>query len=107
VVGEALAPPAVEDAQVEPTVDRHLLPARAARLEGTPRIVEPEIDALDHVARDLDIVVLEEDDATAELAPLADRLHLLEEALSFRILGMGLPGEDDLHGPLRRAEDLH
>ena len=62
-----LGPPAVEDREVQPAVEHHLLAAGARRLERPARVVEPDVDALDQVAADVDVVVLDEDDLAGEL----------------------------------------
>ena len=60
VVG--LGPPAVEDRQIEPAVEQHLLAAGAAGLLRAARVVQPDVDALHQVAADVDVVVLDEHD---------------------------------------------
>ena len=49
-LGPALVPPAVEHGAVDDAVHGRLHAAGAGRLEGPPRVVEPDVDALDQVA---------------------------------------------------------
>ena len=67
VLVEALGPPAVENADVEPAVDGGLDAGGAAGLERRHRIVEPDVDAGHQPARQLQVVVLEEHHVAGEL----------------------------------------
>ena len=57
----AFAPPAVEDAHVHAAVAARLHAAGAAGLERAARVVQPDVAAGNHLARDVDVVVLKED----------------------------------------------
>ena len=98
VVG--LGPPAIEHGEIEAAVENHLLPAGAGGFERTARIVEPDIDALDQMAADVDVVILHEDEFVAELGVAHHLGDLLEDALARLVVGMGLAGEEELHGAL-------
>ena len=94
----AFAPPAVGHAEVETAVDRHFLAAGTAGFVGPAGIVEPDIAALHHQARDRQAVVFDEED----LAEEAGRQHVLEDfpdqADALGIGGMGLAGKDEDDG---------
>ena len=98
VVG--LGPPAVEYGQIEAAVEHDLLAAGAGGLERTARIVEPHIDALDQVAADVDVVVLDEDELVAELGVAHHARDLLQDSLSRLVVRMRLAGEQELHRAL-------
>ena len=67
VPAEPFGPPAVADAEVQHAVHRRLHAARAARLERLARGVQPHVAALHEQMRDVQIVVVDERDAAAEL----------------------------------------
>ncbi len=75
--------------------------ADAACLEGPPRGVEPQVDALceDSVGRQVE--VLDEDKSMAEATLLGEVRDGLEELLAVLVPRVGLAGEHDLHGSLR------
>ena len=60
VVG--LGPPAVEDRKIEAAIQHDLLTAGAGSFQRPARIVQPDIDALDQMAADIDVVVFDEDE---------------------------------------------
>ena len=101
----ALVPPAVEDGAVDDAVHGGLHAARARSLERAARVVEPDVDALDEVARDADVVVLEDEDALRELGRAAAREDVLDHALAGPVGGMRLAGKDDLDRPLLVEQD--
>src|SRR5207302_647217 len=51
----SLRPPAVEDRQIQPAVEKHFLSAGAARFLRPARIVQPYVDTLDEVAPHVDV----------------------------------------------------
>ena len=99
-------PPAIQDAEVEDAVDAGLHAAGAAGLFAAAGIVQPEVDALHQLAGHLHVVVFEEDDVLPEVGIAGILDDLADQRLAGRILGMGFAGDNDLHGPLRIAEDL-
>src|SRR5258708_999424 len=82
VLHPAFRPPAIEDAQVQPPIDGGLDAGGAARLERCDRVVEPDIDAGDQPARQLQIVVLEEDDAPHEFGGCHELPDLAQHLLA-------------------------
>src|SRR5262249_27080821 len=72
----ALDPPAVQNTHVEAAVAGHLHPARPGSLERTARIIEPDIDALNHVSRNVDVVIFEKNHAAAKLGTPRDMQYL-------------------------------
>src|SRR5450759_2854169 len=103
VVG--LGPPAVENRQIETAVQQYLLAAGAASFLRPARGIEPHVHTLDHVAGDVDVVVLDEDDARTQLGREARLHHGLKHLLPRTIGGMGLAGEHDLDRTFRIAHD--
>ena len=87
---EALAPPAVEHAQIQAAVRRQFHSAGAAGLERAQRIVQPKIDALDEPARDVGVVIFDEDHAIFETVLPAEFVNLLDQRLAAFILRDGL-----------------
>src|SRR5262249_43171198 len=70
------------------------------------RVVEPDIDAGDELARDADVVVLEEDDVRLEARVASGLDDTTDDVLAVRVLRVSLPGVDDLDGPLGGVEEL-
>ena len=64
---------------------------------GRRGIVQPHVDALDQVPADVDVVVLDEDDAAGEARVVPQVGDLLDQLLARLVGRMGLAGEDDLH----------
>ncbi len=93
---EGLAPPTVEDREVQRPVEHRLLAARAGGLQRSPRVVQPDVDALDHVPADVDVVVLDEGDAVGEAMIEAQVGDPLDQPLARLVGRMGLAGVDDL-----------
>src|ERR1035438_5545978 len=91
----AFAPPAVEDAQVHATVTAGFHAAGAGGLERTARVVQPDVATAHHLARDVDVVVLNEDEITRKFRVPAQMNDLLDEALALVVARMGLAGEDE------------
>ena len=58
----ALAPPSVENAEVNAPMAASLLTARAGRFQRTAGIIQPDVTAGDHLAGDVNIVILNEDE---------------------------------------------
>ena len=103
---EGLGPPAVEDREVQGPVEHGLLAAGAGGLQRPPRIVQPDVDALDQVPADVDVVVLDEDHALGEAGVEAEVGDPLDQLLARLVGGVGLAGEDELHRPLRIVDHL-
>ena len=98
VVG--LGPPAIEDGEVEAAVEHDFLAAGAGGFERAAGIVEPDVDALNEVAADVDVVVLDEDELVGEVGVAHHLGDLLEDALAGLVMRMGLAGEEELHRAL-------
>ncbi len=96
----ALAPPAVQHAQVDDAVDARLLPGGAAGLHGVLRGVEPDVHAGDQLARQRQVVALHQHDAAGELRSPRELVDHLDEVLARQVVGVGLAGEDQQHRAL-------
>ena len=99
---EPFGPPAVADAEVEDAVHRRLHAARAARFERLARRVEPDVAALHQQVRDVQVVVVDERDAAAELRIERVPEHRLKMMLARFVGRMRFAGEDELDRPARR-----
>ena len=77
------------------------MPGRAGRLERAARVVEPDVDALDQEPADAHVVVLEDEDAAAQLRRARALEDLLDDLLPGPVGRVGLAGEDDLDRPVR------
>src|SRR5688572_21665356 len=83
------------------------LPGSAGSFERTTRIVEPDIAAGNHLARDVHVIILDEDEAAFEFAVFAKVNDVLDETLAFIVARMGFAGEDELNRALRVLRELH
>src|SRR5205085_10793947 len=96
---EALAPPTVEHAQIQSAVGRQFHSAGAAGFERTQWIVQPKINALDEPARDVSVVILDEDHPVFEAVLPAEFVNLLNQRFAAFVLRMRFAGEDELNRP--------
>ena len=83
-------PPTVEDAEVQGSVGCRLHPARATGLQRPAGRVEPYVDTLDHVARYMKIIILQENHMAPEGLPAGGLNNLFDQLLTGPILGVGL-----------------
>src|SRR5262249_17288305 len=79
--------------------------AGAARFKRPAWVVEPNIHALDQVASDVDVVILDEYDAAAKFGTPANLDDLGDQLLAAVVARMGLAGEDDLHRAVLVVDD--
>src|SRR5258706_12442527 len=96
----SLRPPAVQNGEVEATVQYHLLPAGAGGFERPARIVEPDVHALHEQAPYVDVVVFYKDEFVGELRIAHQFRDLLQHALPRLISRMRLSGEHKLDGTI-------
>ncbi len=96
VVG--FSPPAVEDGEIEASVEDDFLSAGAGGFEGAAGIVEPDVDSLDEMTAYVDVVVLDEDELVGELGVAHHLGDLLEDELAGLVERVGFAGEDELNG---------
>src|SRR5215510_8760569 len=85
------------------------LTARSGSFKRTARIVQPHIAARDHLARDVDIVILDKNEVSLELTELAEVNDMLNEPLPVIVARMCFPGKDKLNRPLpvmNQANDI-
>src|SRR6185295_4838699 len=94
-----------ENAEVESAVAADLHAAGAGRLQRTARIIQPDVDALDEIACDVDVVVLDEDDAAAILGTARDVVNLGDQFLAAVVARVCLSREDDLHRAVLVVDD--
>src|SRR5206468_11457050 len=92
----ALDPPAIEHRQAWHAVERRFHAARAGGLEWLHRIVEPEIDAGNHLRRDLHLVILDVHDLHCVRELHRRLVNAANELLAADVVRMRLPAEDDL-----------
>ena len=98
-------PPPVEHRQIQSAVQHDLLSAGAARLERPPRVVEPHVDALDEIAADVDVVVLDEEQLAGEARIAHEPRDLLQHLLARAVVRMRLAREDELDRHLRVVDE--
>ena len=106
----ALAPPAVEHAQVDDAVDAGLFARGAARLHGIFRRVQPHVHAADELARQRQIVALEQDDLALEFRTARVLVNDLDQMLCRQVVRMRLAGDDQQHaafGVVEQARQAH
>ena len=93
-----LRPPAIQNRKIEAAVQNHFLTAGSGRFQRPPGVIQPHINALHQVSPHVDVVILDENEAVGKLAVTHKLRDLLEDALAGFVAGMGLSGENKLHG---------
>src|SRR5207237_8426989 len=93
----ALAPPAIEDAQVEAPMAARLHAAGARSFQRTARSVEPHVAARDHLPRDMHVIVFDEYKMPLQVAVFAEMDDVLDVALAVLVARMGFAGEYKLN----------
>ena len=68
----------------------------AAGFLGAEGVVEPDVATGDEVAADVDVVVLDQNDAALEGGLLGEAINFLGELPAAIVLGVGLAGEENL-----------
>ncbi len=91
-----LVPPAVEDREVEPAVERRLHARRAARLVGPQRVVQPDVAAGVERLRHRDVVVRQEHDPVPHLGVVGEADDLLDHLLAALVGRVRLAGDHQL-----------
>src|SRR4051812_8281117 len=99
VVG--LCPPSVEYREIQPTIQHYFLSACAGRFERPTRIVEPDIDTLHEMAADIDVVILNKDEAICKCRVAHHFGNLLQDTFAGLVVWMRFSCEDKLHRPVR------
>src|SRR5207248_2330448 len=92
---------------VNAAVGRGLHAAGARGLARPQRGVEPHVAALHELTGDVDVVVLDEYQAAAELRIAGLNQDVLDELLAALVARMGLSGEDDLDWPIAVVEQAN
>ena len=80
--GIAFDPPAVKDAQVGHAVGDGLHAAGAGGFEGADGSIDPDVDALNEVSRDVNVVVFDEGDAVTHFRLAGEVDDLFDELLA-------------------------
>ena len=101
----ALNPPTVENRELHYTVHHTLLTAGTRCLQRTSRSIQPYIDTLNHLASQLHIVVLQEEDLTHELGHSRYLYDALDQILTGLIVRVSLTCEYELYGALLVIND--
>src|SRR3972149_11798081 len=83
----------------------HPPPPRPPGLVRTARRIQPDVDPLGKVPRDVDVVILEEGDSVPDAWIPRKMDDRLDDFLAGMVLGVGLPGEEDLDGAIRVREE--
>src|SRR5262245_7584138 len=92
----AFAPPAIEDAQVQAAVAAGFLAAGTGGFERAARVVQPYVATGNHLARNVHIVILDEDEVALQLAVFAEMDDMLNEFLSIVIARVRFAGINEL-----------
>ena len=99
-------PPTIEDAAIESTVENGFLTAGARRFKWPTWIVEPYVNALDHVAADVDVVVFEERNTSGETRVVSQVRDFLNESFAWLVFWVGLARVDDLNWSIGAVQNL-
>jgi hypothetical protein len=86
--------------------DSQAFGAGAGSFERAARIVQPNVAAGNHLARDMDIIVLNKYKMAQQIRKLAEMNDMLDEAFAFIVFRMGLAGKDELDRTLRILDEL-
>ncbi|OPZ97883.1 MAG: hypothetical protein BWY71_01449 [Planctomycetes bacterium ADurb.Bin412] len=104
--GISLAPPAVQNAQVNPAVGQDFHAAGTGGFHPAPGSIQPYVHALHQIPGYIDIVIFQEYHSPAERF-FPDIMHdLPDKFLAFRVLGMGLARKYKLDGTLFVGNDF-
>src|SRR5688572_17143925 len=79
----------------------------ARSFERATRIVEPNVAAGNHLARDMHVIVLDKDEPAFEFAVFAEMNDVLNETLPFIVARMGLARENKLNRPVRVVGEFY
>src|ERR1043166_8980610 len=92
-----LCPPSIDNRKIEAAVQNNLLTTGAGRFEGTPRVVQPHINAPDHVTAHIEVIVLNEHEFIGKSAVASQFGDLLEHSLPGVIARVRLSGTEQRH----------
>src|SRR4051812_36363585 len=93
----AFAPPAVEDAEVQAAVATGFHAAGAGGFERAARVVQPNVATGNHLASDVDVIVLNEHKAALQVAVFAEMNDVLDVTFAIIIARVRFAGKDELH----------
>ncbi len=93
--------PSIQHAEIQYAIHARFHAAGAAGFFSAAGIVQPEIDALHHFARDLNAVVLNKDQTLGDFRVARHGHNLADQRLAFVIFGMRFARNDNLHRHLR------
>src|SRR5437879_6300126 len=94
-----LAPPTIQDAQIQAAVAAGLHAAGARSFERPARRIQPNVASRYHLPGNVHIVVFNEDQVPLQITVFAQVNDVLNVAFAVIIARMRLPGENKLHGP--------
>src|SRR5688500_10672451 len=93
----SLLPPSIENAEIESSVQRGLLPAGSAGLKRRTRCVEPHVHALHEVFGHVHVIIFKEGDSATERMVITDIEDFMNKITPRFVRRMSFPREDDLH----------
>src|ERR1700692_907355 len=102
-----LAPPAVEDAEIQATLATSLHAARTGGLQRTAWVVQPDVATRNHLAGHVNIVIFYEHQMALHVAVFAQMDDVLDVPLAIIIPGMRLAGKDELDRAILVAGEFH
>src|SRR6202035_4610627 len=94
-------PRSIENGKIQAPVQDDLLAAGTRRLERSPGIVQPNINALHEMTPDVDVVVFYKDEFVGKLWVAHQLSNLLEHPLARFVARVRLAGEHELNRALR------
>src|SRR5882757_2366310 len=95
-----LAPPAIENAEVEAAMAAGFHATGAGGFQRPARRIQPNVAARNHLPRDMHVVVLDENQMPLQIAVLAQVDDVLNVAFAILIAGMRFAGKNKLNRPL-------
>src|SRR5208337_2292554 len=94
-------PPAIQDREVQASVQNHFLAAGPGGFERTARIIQPDIYTLHEMATNVDVVIFDEDEFVGKFRIAHQLGNLLQNALARFVERVCLAGKHELHRAFR------
>src|SRR5690348_15837362 len=91
-----LGPPAIQNTQTGNSVERRFHAARSGGFERKLRRVEPKVHARSHLATELEVVLVQENDGNSFPKRLLRLENVSDDVLAARVVRMSFAGVDNL-----------
>src|SRR5205085_12085838 len=99
-----LTPPTIQHTEIKPAIGWRFHAAGAAGFEWAQRIVQPEINPLHQPARDIGVVIFNEDNPIVKTGFTGEFVNFLNERFTTFVPWMRFAGEYELNRPRRVVE---